>query len=214
MKKTLPLVLAFVFGVIYVIQYYVPGYASTWLANKTAEWGIVLGFFIYPLAIYSFLYYHLIKIVRKAPKWQYSIITIVAMAGMIFAGFYVNWATNAKSLGDPDYIFQRLYDYLLVPLEATMFSLLAFYIASAAARAFRARNVEATLLLITAVVIMLSRVTIGQAMLAQLPAIGDWILDWPNTAARRAILIGIGLGGAATALKILLGIERSYLGMR
>jgi hypothetical protein len=214
MKKRLPLILAFVFGVIYVVQYYVPGFASTWLANKTSDWIIVMSFFIYPLAIYSFLYYHIIRIAKQAPKWQYSIITLVCMIGMIFAGFYVEWGTNAKSLGDKDYVFQKLYDFLLVPLEATMFSLLAFYIASAAARAFRARNVEATLLLITAIIIMLSRVTIGQAMLAQLPAIGDWILEWPNTAARRAILIGVGLGGAATSLKILLGIERSYLGMR
>ena len=45
-----------------------------------------------------------------------------------------------------------------------------------------------------------------------LPAIAEWILDIPNTAAKRAITIGIGLGMTATAIKIIFGIERTYMG--
>jgi hypothetical protein len=214
MRKRLPLLLVFIFGVVFMIQYYLPGYASIWLAQKNAEWSMVLGFFIYPLAIYSFFFYHIMRIRKKAERWRYSIITIIAALGMTFVGFYVQFGTDAASFGDSRYLFQRLFDNILVPLESTMFSLLAFYIASAAARAFRARNVEATLLLATAVIIMISRVPIGQWLWPPLFDIGNWIIQWPSTAAKRAILIGVGLGGAATSLKILLGIERSYLGMR
>jgi len=40
----------------------------------------------------------------------------------------------------------------------------------------------------------------------------NWLLNYPNVAAKRALNVGIGFGQAAIALKILLGIERSYLG--
>jgi hypothetical protein len=43
-------------------------------------------------------------------------------------------------------------------------------------------------------------------------AIVAWILSVPNMAANRAIGMGIGLGGAAMAIKIILGIERTYMG--
>ena len=214
MRQRIPLILVFLFGVVFIIQYYVPDYYSITLLTKAGDWARVLGFFAFFIAIYSLVFHHTMRIRKKGERWPYSIITLVSLVGMAFAGFYVGFFTNATKFDDPAYVLQHLYMNLLSPLEATMFSLLAFYIASAAARAFRARNVEATLLLVTAVIVMLSRVPIGAAMFSHLPAIGDWILEWPNTAARRAIVIGVGLGGAATSLKVLLGVERSYLGMR
>jgi hypothetical protein len=110
-------------------------------------------------------------------------------------------------------------------MQATMFSLLAFFIASAAYRAFRARTVDATLMLVTAVVIMFARVPIGRFLWegimpdsvvqwwADPPGdVANWVLRVPSMAARRAILLGVSLGAIATSLKIMLGIERSYMG--
>lgn len=109
-------------------------------------------------------------------------------------------------------VYTWLYDHVFAPCNATMFALLAFFIASAAFRAFRARNTEAALLLGAAIIIMLGRAPIGRAMSDMLPEISDWILDVPNNAGRRAIMMGAALGAIATSLRVILGLERSHLG--
>ena len=93
-----------------------------------------------------------------------------------------------------------------------MFSLLAFYMASAAYRSFRARNALAALLLGSAFIVMLGQVPIGEAITEKLPLVSQWIMQVPNTASKRGIDIGITLGALATMLKILTGVERSWMG--
>lgn len=109
-------------------------------------------------------------------------------------------------------VYYWLYDHLFAPCNATMFALLAFFIASAAFRAFRARNLEAALLLGAAILVMLGRVPIGRAIWSFFPALSDWIIDVPNNAGRRAIMMGAALGAIATGLRVILGLERSHLG--
>ena len=116
-----------------------------------------------------------------------------------------------------------MYEYALKPLTATMFAMLAFYIASAAFRAFRAKNFEAILLLGTAFILLLGRTAAGPFLTDWIPADGPfsglrieelsvYIMQVFNTAGNRAIIIGIALGIASTSLKILMGLDRSYLG--
>jgi hypothetical protein len=45
-----------------------------------------------------------------------------------------------------------------------------------------------------------------------IPDIMVWIFSVPTTAAKRAITFGIALGSIAFSLRIIFGIERSYLG--
>lgn len=128
------------------------------------------------------------------------------------------WSGEYRSEGGP---FWWLYEFAFKPLTATMFSLLAFYVASAAFRAFRAKNIEATLLLGTAFLILLGRTFAGVMLTEWLPEqlsflrienLTIFIMSVFNTAGNRAIMIGIALGIASTSLKVLLGIDRSYLG--
>ena len=71
------------------------------------------------------------------------------------------WSGQYRQTGSA---FWFLYQYAFQPLTATIFALLAFYIASAAFRAFRAKNLEAILLLGTAFIILLGRTFAGVAL--------------------------------------------------
>lgn len=109
-------------------------------------------------------------------------------------------------------VYTWLYNYVFAPCNSTMFALLAFYIASAAFRAFRARNTEAALLLGAAIIVLLGRAPIGAYLSEIFPDVTNWIIDIPNNAGRRAIVMGAALGAIGTGLRIVLGVERSHLG--
>lgn len=206
MKKNLPLAIVIIGGFVWVLWVFIPHkiFADDFIQKFFLPWTYVQAPFGVILGLMSLVMMHTAKIQRKAPKWQYSYFTLGSLVITCIAGFM--WGTQN---GTP---FMWMFTNMQMPMSSTMFALLAFYIASAAYKAFRARSPEATVLLLAAVVVMLAQVPIGMKISKHLPDISQWILDVPNNAAKRGILLGIGLGGVATSLKILLGIERSYLG--
>ena len=200
-----------------IVQFFIPHPPFTNMYIKLLDWAIIIGIFALVIGLSSLMKLHYTRIRRKTRDLPYSIVVFVGMATMALIGLI-------RGTGEGSW-FEWIFKNVQSPMQATMFSLLAFFIASAAYRAFRARTLEATLMLVTAVLLMFARVPIGnflwqhiapQSWLAKapfLPAdVSGWILNVPSMAARRGILLGLSLGGIATALKILLGIERSYMG--
>ncbi len=146
---------------------------------------------------------HASNIRRRRNYWMASVVLLVALYGYIFLGIYET--TQGEH-------FDWIYMNILEPINTSMFALIAFYIASAAYRAFRVRSAEAAVLLVSGIIVMLSNAPIGEAIWSQFPVMGGWIMDIPNTAAMRAIGLGATLGGYATLIRVLLGLERSHLG--
>lgn len=127
----------------------------------------------------------------------------------VTSSLFMYWGARSPEEGR---VFNWIYDHIFFPCNATMFALLAFFIASAAFRAFRMRNLESGLLLGAAILVMLGLVPIGRALSPIFPEIQEWIVDIPNNAGRRAIMMGAALGAIATGLRVILGLERSHLG--
>jgi hypothetical protein len=137
-----------------------------------------------------------------------------ALATVVISIFDSTWSFHFQTAeGLRSTMFRSFFDNILIPIFATMFSLLAFFIASAAYRAFRARNVMASLLLLAALIVMLRfNPMFGEFLGQKVSALSNWLMNVPNLAAQRAIVMGVGLGIVATALKVILGIERGYMG--
>lgn len=185
-------------------QFFVPHKTAEDIFTALNAWGRIIGAFAVVLGVGSLFQRHWDNIRRRRQGWGYSVVTLLSFAVTVFTG--LKWG---KEQGTP---FDWIFSDVLVPLDATMFSLLAFFVASAAYRSFRARTAEATLLMLAAIVVMLGRVPVGEQLYHRLPAATEWIMTVPTVAAKRGILFGVALGAVATAFRIIFGIERGHLG--
>jgi len=228
MKRTIPLFITAIGGFVLIAAVF-SGYTQSW-GEVAAIWFDVLAAIAFILGGGNLMKIHLKKISDQRAGWAYSAITLVTFLATLTIGLgkigvhpseqfpdYA-WSGSYREVGGP---FWWIYEYAFKPLTATMFSMLAFYVASAAFRAFRAKNFEAILLLGTAFIILLGRTYAGVWLTGWLPeSLGGLklenltvtIMKVFNTAGNRAIMIGIALGIASTSLKVLLGVDRSYLG--
>lgn len=229
MKRTVPLIIAIVAGFVLLIANFIP-YAEGW-GLRAQEWFNILAVGAMILGGGNLVKLHLMKVSGQRKGWGYSVVTIGCFFGTLFFGLlkigvhpnelYPNATWSGYYLESGSSLWW-IYQHMVVPLTSMMFAMLAFYVATAAFRAFRAKNTEATLLLVTAGIVLLGRTYAGVWLFeGWLPEsmhwlrfdnLTVWIMDVPNTAATRAITIGIALGVVATSLRILLGVDRSYLG--
>ncbi len=176
------------------------------------SWGFYIPFVICALLAIGMIIHTIISTSKKTTFAALSGVFI--LLSVLISIFDNSWGfhfSTAEGVQNP--MFRSFFDHILIPVLSTMFALLAFFIASAAYRAFRARNLLATLLLIAALIVMLRFNPWMAVIYGDYGAkLSNWLMNVPNLAAQRAIVIGIGLGIVATALKIILGIERGYMG--
>ncbi|MDD3050490.1 MAG: hypothetical protein PHR06_05025, partial [Candidatus Cloacimonetes bacterium] len=161
MKRQIPLIIVIGLGFLFVIHSFVPHKLSQDFLEWWQDWSKAMSPFAVILGIMSLSMVNITKIQRKAPNWQYSVVTLVGLVFTAASGFI--WGTNE---GTP---FMWLFKNVQMPMSATLFSLLAFYIASAAYKAFRARSAEATVLLLAAIIVMLGQVPLGMAISKWIP---------------------------------------------
>lgn len=209
MKKRVPLFITFITGFIIIVGFFIPHRPFGQLETDAYIWYSIIFAFTLVIGVDSLIRLHVRQIRRRKKGWWYSIV--------FFAGFFYCLTIGIISVIRtpnpflPGTVFFYGYETILIPLQSTMFALLAFFVASASYRAFRARNIEATLLLIAAVIVMIGRVPAGYKLWPRLPVIANWIFDVLQIGAMRGIIIGVALGAVAMSLRLILGIERTYL---
>ena len=213
MRREIPLLITGIVGVVFVLQYFIPHFPFNRMNAWFSDWFSIVAAFAIWLGALNLMKISFQKAYRRKADWGYAVVIIISFLLMVGIGF-----AEGKDFRDQGTAFDWLFQFVYTPLSATMFAILAFFVASASYRAFRARNFEATLLLLAAFLVMLGRVTTGDVLTGFMPeqmrlsAVASWIMNFPQTAGQRAIMIGIALGLVSTSLRIILGIERSHLG--
>ncbi|MFV1958030.1 MAG: hypothetical protein ACC662_01320 [Planctomycetota bacterium] len=214
MRRTLPLTITFLAGTFMILSFFFnEGTFVNQLATRMKDWGILIAAFAVVLGTGNILRVSIHKARRNEDR-SYKIVLIACLLVTTILGITFGtqeqiretWFAGAGGANP----FYWVYENMQLPLGATMFSLLVFYITSAAYRAFRMRSTEAGILLVAAVVVMLGQVPWSSEI--GLDKVMVWIMVVPNAAAKRAILMGAAMGIASMSLRVILGIERSYLG--
>ncbi len=228
MRNAVPVVIAFLTGVTMIVAFFIP--VAQPLQELAAVWFTILAAIAFLIGGANLFLHHARKIAQQQAGWGFSAVTLISFLVTVAVGlakwgvppaeaFPDNaWTGDYNAEGSP---LWWLYQYVIDPVTSTMFALLSFYVASAAFRAFRAKNVEAAILLGTAFIVLLGRCSAGMYLTQWVPESLE-ALTFPGataiimaiftTAGQRAIMIGIALGVAAISLRIILGLDRSYLG--
>ncbi|HSG99283.1 MAG TPA: hypothetical protein VLB27_04485, partial [candidate division Zixibacteria bacterium] len=166
-------------GVVMVVQYFFDQALLNKSYSTLLNWMQIIFACALLVGILAVLKNHLMRVVRDRHARFYSGVLIVAAAVMAIAGF-------AGGI-DRDSAFQWLFNNIQAPMQATVFSLLAFYVTSAAYRGFRARSTESVVLILAGFIVLLGRVPIGEWLIPSLPDSARWIVGVPALAAKRAI---------------------------
>jgi len=217
MKTSFPVAVAFLTGMALVVSFFFrEGTLVGDLSKNLKIWLTIVGGFTLLLGVVSITRVNWAGVKRQKSGWGYKLLTLVSIFVMAIPSILpASWSPLfGRAEGS---IYDWLFTYLDSPMMATMFATLAFYIASAAYRAFRARTVESTILLLVATIVMLWRVPMGEAFLNLFPGdlpgfLNAFVMNGANLAVQRGIIIGAALGAASMSLRIILGIERTYMG--
>lgn len=216
-KNYLPLAMVMIMGLLMLGSYYVPHKQSVDYVELMNKWENIVFAFAFLLGLLSLFVTHFGKIRRRHDGWGYSI--------FVFVGFFIMVIPSLLSGGKQMIDGQVTglgwsFRYVYTALSGTMFAVLAFYIVSTAYRSFRIKSAQAFVLFLAAFILILGKVPLGQMAWDSvmhwtgygIDSVIEWIMSVPAVAGKRGIMIGIAIGAIVTALKIIFGIERQYMG--
>lgn len=210
------------------LEFYIPrhNFLTVW-RDPIGDLMRVLSGFTIGLGIINLVIVHGRHIIQRTANLPFSLAFFVGFISMTVVGFLNRYKPDfwAQKPGPGELAFwtaaqKVFFEGLLLPLTSTVFSLLAFFIVSAAYRAFRIRTLEAGLLMAAAIIVMLANVPVGTWLTSWLPSEGWikwlrlenaalWLTVQINTPAMRGILFGAAVGSLGAALRIWLSLEKS-----
>jgi hypothetical protein len=202
-SREIPVIITAIFALFVVFEYFFKVPEATRWSMVFQKWAVILASFAIGIGFVNTSLFHLRNIRRKAKgQWFYSLWTIFLMSLIIILGV---------GLGPAHQVYGWIYNATAVPLGSATTALLGFFTFSAAYRAFRARNIEAALLLITGMIIILYVVPLGELVWPGWPIIGEWLTGYPNAVVGRVLYATVVMGTISLGVRIILGYERGYL---
>jgi hypothetical protein len=188
--------------IITLMEYYLKPNIVTTVSQLFNSWAIIIAAIALGLGLANVVIRWTSNAMQRRQEWYFQIWGLFIISFMIITGL------STTVFGQhPWHVW--MYSNVQQPLDATIYSLLGFFIASAVYRAFKAKNVESAAFLIAGVLCVLRNAPVAQFYFPPLTPIGDWLIGVLQMGARRGVLITVALGTLAFTVRTLLGREKS-----
>jgi len=197
--------IAIAVGFLVLLGYFFDFGLLTALRRVFLQWAVILAAIAMMVGVANLFAVHWTKIKTWQAGSGYSLILLLSLLiTLMVVGFF--GPTGSWTLW--------LFNYIEVPIESSLMAILAIALAYASARLLRRRmNPFSAIFLFTALIVLLATVPILGIELPGLhgpDGIRSLITGIFTVAGARGILLGIVLGTVATALRIIMGIDRPY----
>ncbi|MDP2873163.1 MAG: hypothetical protein Q8P31_11590 [Bacillota bacterium] len=203
-SKQVPVIVVFCIATLMLLDYFFPGSPLKPAAAEVLRWSLILSAVAMTLGAVNLVRINAKKILRRQHDWYNSVLMFVGLALFTAVGVYG---------GGPNYpLYARMFQTILASFSQAFWGVVLFFIVSAAYRGFVVRNWQATIILVSAIVIMLGQVPVGDVLIPGVGKVAVWLRDVPNLAGQRGIIIGAAVGAITQQLRVMLGLERAQFG--
>ena len=203
MKRIIPTVIAMACGLIVLLDFFLDVPVLDVVGQTFVDWAVILAAFALIVGVFNLMRVHIQKVRRRGGGWGYSIILLLSMWVVIILGVI-------DSAGPQGEWVAWIFEHVQYPLQATIFSMLAFFMVTAAYRAFRIRGWESLFFVAAGVIVLLGAIPLSQFLGSGLSEARDWVMAVPVVAGARGIILGVALATVVTGLRLLLGVDRPY----
>lgn len=207
LKSTISASIAIAAGLIVLLGYFIDlSYLDT-LREVFLHWAIILSAVALVMGIFNLGFVHIRKVSTQSTGDVYSVILLISLCLTIVIMIIFS-PTGSLS--------QWLYNYIILPVEASLLSLLAAILIYFCARLFKRGITLFSLFFVgTALIVLVSMISLTGFQIPGISGadgIGALIVRIPSVGGARGILIGVALGAIATGLRVLMGADRPYNG--
>jgi len=199
-RREIPIIFGLIVSSTILMHYFTVNPAIEILSVNFQLWGVIIASYALLLGLLSYTIYHGKQVMKS--RSFYSIWALIVCFVTLIVGLVV-------SPSSPKYLFLTV--SVLKPLSMAVSSYIGFFICSAAFRAFKARNMDAAILLVSATIIMLKNIPIGNIILPGILPFGEWFNNVVALGGNRGLIIVMGVGMIVAGIRQLLGYERGGL---
>jgi hypothetical protein len=185
------------------VPYFIPWGPLDWLSGKLMTIAAVTNAFTIVIAVYSQFRRSGRFINQRRKGWVYHIYLLALLAIMTLSGFIFGQHVGA---------YEWLLLAVVTPLSSVIYGILAFYMSSAGARAFRARSPQAALLLLAGFVVLLYQAPLTGAYFPGIEGAAVYLTDTFGMAVSRMFSISVSIGAIVLGVRMLTGKEVAFLG--